>query len=58
MIKTENKKINGIDFVRTYSTKKMKIHGGSPEFDYDEAWDFAESVGEYTETNIPIDTEE
>lgn len=51
MIKTEN--IG--DIVRTYSDIGMKIHGGFPEGDYDEAFDPIELGRTYTETNIPIE---
>lgn len=49
--------LNGTTFVRTYSTKGMKIHGGFPEADYDEANDPAEFGRTYTETDIPIEGE-
>ena len=58
MIKTETFQINGIDFIRTYSDTGMKVHGGSPEGDYDVAEDPAELNRTYTETDIPIDTDE
>ena len=51
MIKTE---IIG-NFVKTYSDLGMKIHGGMPEGDYDEAYDPIDSGRTYTETNIPIE---
>lgn len=54
MIKTE---IIG-NLVRTYSDLGMKIHGGNPEADYDEAYDPIDSGRTYTETNIPIETDE
>lgn len=54
MIKTE---IIG-NFIRTYSDRGMKIHGGSPEADYDEALDPVELGRTYTETNIPIEEDE
>lgn len=57
MIKTENLTINGKAFIRTYSDSGMKIHGGNPVSDYDEAVDLAELGLVYTETNIPIDSE-
>lgn len=47
--------IDGKDFVRTYSDLGMKIHGGIPEADYDEAVDPAELNRSYTETDIPIE---
>lgn len=43
------------DFIRTYSDSGYKVHGGSPEFDYDVAEDPASFGRTYTETNIPID---
>lgn len=46
------------NFIRTYSDIGMKIHGGSPEGDYDEAYDPIELHREYTETDIPIESEE
>lgn len=51
MIKTE---IIG-NLIKTYSDLGMKIHGGMPEADYDEAYDPIDSGRTYTETNIPID---
>ena len=43
------------DFIRTYSDAGMKVHGGFPEGDYDEACDPAEYGRTYTETDIPIE---
>lgn len=57
MIKTEELEINGKTFIRTYSSKKVYIHGGSPESDYIEAIDPAEFGRTYTETKIPIEEE-
>ena len=54
MIKTE---IIG-NLIKTYSDLGMKIHGGFPEDDYDEAYDPIELGRTYTETNIPIDSDE
>ena len=54
MIKTE---IIG-NLIKTYSDLGMKIHGGMPEADYDEAYDPIEMGRTYTETDIPIETEE
>ena len=51
MIKTE---IRG-NFIYTYSDLGMKIHGGMPEADYDEAYDPIDSGRTYTETDIPIE---
>ena len=51
MIRTET-----IDnLVHTYSDIGMKIHGGFPEADYDEAYDPIDSGRTYVETNIPIE---
>lgn len=58
MIKTENLTINEIQFIRTYSDAGMKIHGGVPKADYDEAIDPAEFGRTYTETDMPIETDE
>ena len=44
--------------IRTFSTLGMKIHGGFPIGDYDEAFDPIDIPREYTETDIPIETEE
>ena len=46
------------DTVRTWSDLGMKIHGGFPEGDYDEAFDPVDAGRVYTETNIPIDEDE
>ena len=46
------------DFIRTYSEQNAMIHGGSPEGDYSEACDPAELGRTYTETDIPIDSDE
>ena len=51
MIKTE---IIG-NLIKTYSDLGVKIHGGLPEADYDEAYDPIDSGRTYTETDIPID---
>ena len=53
MIKTET--VN--NSVRTWSDLGMKIHGGFPESDYDEAYDPIDSGRTYIETDIPIDDE-
>ena len=55
MIKTETFYIGNTEFVRTYSDRGMKIHGGFPEADYDVAEDPASFNRTYTETDIPID---
>ena len=54
MIKTE---IIG-NLIRTYSDIGMKIHGGMPEGDYDEAYDPINSGRIYVETDIPIGQDE
>ncbi len=41
--------------IRTWSDRGMKIHGGFPEADYDEAYDPADAGRTYTETDIPIE---
>lgn len=51
MIRTET--INNL--IHTWSDLGMKIHGGMPEADYDEAYDPIDSGRTYTETNIPIE---
>lgn len=51
MIKTEI--VNNL--VHTWSDIGMKIHGGFPEYDYDEAYDPIDSGRTYVETDIPID---
>jgi len=43
--------------VHSYSDRKVKIHGGFPEGDYDEVYDPINSGRTYTETDIPIDEE-
>lgn len=58
MIITEHFTINEKDFIRTYSDSGYMIHGGSPEGDYAEATDPAELNRTYTETNIPIESDE
>lgn len=54
MIKTE---IIG-NLIKTYSDQGMKIHGGMPEADYDEAYDPIDSGRTYVETDIPIEQDE
>lgn len=51
MIKTE---IIG-NLIKTYSDIGMKIHGGMPEGNYDEAYDPIDSGRTYVETDIPIE---
>ena len=58
MVIYENIEINGRPFIKSYSDKGVMIHGGSPEADYNESLDPAEFNRTYTETNIPIDTDE
>ena len=58
MIRTEHFTVNEIDYVRTYSDSGVMIHGGFPEADYSEACDPAELGRTYTETDIPIETDE
>lgn len=53
MIKTET--VNNL--IHTWSDLGVKIHGGVPESDYDEAYDPIDSGRTYTETDIPIDDE-
>lgn len=54
MIKTE---IIG-NLIKTYSDLGMKIHGGFPEADYDEAYDPIDMGRTYIETDIPVDEAE
>lgn len=51
MIKTET--VNNL--IHTWSDLGVKIHGGYPDGDYDEAYDPIDSGRTYTETDIPID---
>ena len=46
------------NFIHTYSDKGVKIHGGMPESDYNEAYDPIEMGRTYTETDIPIEQDE
>lgn len=57
MIKTEELVIKDKTFIRTWSSKKVYIHGGFPEDDYQEAVDPVELGRTYTETKIPIEEE-
>ena len=57
MIVQEHVEIDGRDFIRTYSDKGVKVHGGVPEADYDDVCDPAEFGRTYTETDIPIEGE-
>lgn len=47
---------NGL--IVTYSDEGFKVHGGSPEADYDVAIDPADQNRTYTETDIPAVLEE
>lgn len=47
----------GNGLVRTYSNAGVKIHGGSPEGDYDVAYDPEDVERSYTETDIPVEEE-
>ena len=51
MIKTET---NG-NIIHTWSDLGVKIHGGMPESDYDEAVDPVSMSRTYIETDIPIE---
>ena len=46
------------NMVKAYSDNGMMIHGGFPEADYAEAIDPANLNRTYTETEIPIPSEE
>ena len=48
----------GDELVKTYSDRGVKIHGGEPEADYDEAIDPVSADRAYTETEIPVETQE
>lgn len=58
MIIPETFYIGEREYIRKYSDLGVKIHGGSPEDDYDVAEDPAELNRTYTETDIPIETED
>jgi hypothetical protein len=55
MIVTENMTINEKDFVKTYSDEGFMVERDGVH--YSEAIDPAEFGREYTETDIPIETE-
>ena len=55
MIKTEIVTIDGRQFVYTHSDDNMKIERDGIE--YDEAYDPIDTGREYTETDIPIESE-
>lgn len=50
--------VAGLDLVRTYSDRGMLIHGGFPEADYVEAIDPVDAHRTYTETNIPVESDD
>lgn len=52
---TERVTMNGNQYVHTYSDSGFMIHGGSPEGDYEDAYDPVGSGRIYTETDIPIE---
>lgn len=60
MIRTEyyRTRDDGVVLNRTYSDSRLKIHGGYPETDYNEAIDPASMQREYVETDIPVDSDE
>lgn len=60
MVKTEFYRVreDGVTLVKTYSDRGMMIHGGYPEADYAEAIDPEDANRTYTETEIPIPSEE
>lgn len=58
MIIQEHFLINEVDFVRAYSDKGVKIHGGMPEADYDVVEEPSSLGRTYTETDIPIEEDE
>ena len=53
MIQTEIKN----NLIHTWSDLNVKIHGGFPESDYDEAYDPIDSGRTYVETDIPIESD-
>lgn len=58
MIVTETFYIGERQFTRTYSDLNMMIHGGLPEADYPEACEPTEYGRTYTETDIPIESDD
>lgn len=58
MIIQERYTLDGKEAIRSFSDNGVKIHGGFPEGDYDEACDLAESGRTYIETDIPIEADE
>lgn len=57
MVKTESFFVEESEYIRSYSDLNVKIHGGYPVGDYDEATDPASLGRTYMETDIPIDGE-
>lgn len=55
MIIQETFYIEETEFLRQYSDRGVKIHGGFPEADYDVVEEPAILGRTYTETNIPVD---
>ena len=55
MIVKEKLTINGREFIRTYSDKGMMVEREGVQ--YSEAVDPAQFGREYTETDVPIETE-
>ena len=55
MIVKENVKINGVDFIYTYSDSQYIIKQVETGELYGEAYDLAELPKEYDETDIKID---
>lgn len=55
MIIKENVKINGVDFIYTYSDSQCLIKQVETGELYGEAYDLAELPKEYEETDIKID---
>lgn len=54
----ENFYIGEKQFTKTYSDSGFLIHGGEPEGDYAEAIDPTELGRTYTETDIPIESDD
>ena len=49
---------DGVNLYKTYSDQGMMIHGGFPEGDYSESIDPEDSGRTYTETDIPVPSDE
>ena len=60
MVKTEfyRTREDGVRLFRSYSDQGMMIHGGFPEGDYAESIDPEDAGRTYTETDIPIPSDE